>query len=675
MVTKKCLFFAALALAACSSDPLTDLAGSPAPDPVTVGAQKIVNTSENAVPGSLLIYFDDEAVGQIENAAAAAAATRAAVTRAAVTRAGIGSVDEILDGLAVRSLSRVFPCNPRHEERARAAGLHKWYIVEFDAEADLDAAARSLAAVAEVQRVQFDTQLQRSHDFKASPLKSSAAVPSAAGVFNDPQLPKQWHYINNGNKNIAPTARIGADINVEEAWKLTAGDNRIVVAILDEGVKYTHPDLAANMWTNPGETANGKDSDGNGYADDLHGWNFATNGPISWNKVNAADPDKSDTGHGTHVAGTVAAVNNNGTGVCGVAGGTGKGDGVRLMSCQVFSGDSSISGSASATAKAFQYAADNGAAIAQCSFGYPTAFPSDTYYKQNVKVEFDAINYFINTKNCDAIDGGLVIFAAGNESDSKAHYPGAYYDYISVTAFGPDYLPAYYTNYGPGCNIAAPGGDYKISEDKQSSQVLSTLPSELNSGSDYGWMQGTSMACPHVSGVAALGLSYALQLGKHFTLDEFKAMLLTSVNNIDDYFDGKKDGNDLSMFRQKMGTGSVDAYQLLMQVEGTPCLRAKVGTRQLLSLTDYFGGGAANLTYLEVKMTDEEKAKVGITTDPTISYGKLRIQCNQPSVARISVTVISGGTQLGGTATGGQAVTKEFAIIARATANTNGGWL
>ncbi|MDE6623586.1 MAG: S8 family serine peptidase [Alistipes sp.] len=669
MVTKKSLLFAALAFAACSSDPLTDIAGSSTPDPVTVAAQKIVNTSENAVPGSLLIYFDDEAVGQIENSTAAAVATRSAATRA-----GIESVDEVLDGLAVSSLRRVFPCDPRHEERTRAAGLHKWYIVEFDADADLDAAARKLAAVAEVERLQFDTKVQRSHDFKATPLKTAAVAPSAAAVFNDPQLSKQWHYINNGNKTIAQTSRVGADINVEEAWKLTGGDNRVVVAIVDEGVKYTHPDLAANMWTNPGETSNGQDSDGNGYVDDLHGWNFATNGPISWDKPNA-DPQKSDSGHGTHVAGTVAAVNNNGVGVCGVAGGTGKNDGVKLMSCQVFSGDSSVSGSTSVTAQAFYYAANNGASIAQCSFGYSTAFASDDYYKRYYSLELNAITYFINAKNCDAIDGGLVIFAAGNESDTKAHYPGAYYEYISVTAFGPDYLPAYYTNYGPGCNIAAPGGDYKISEDKQSSMVLSTLPSELYSGNDYGYMNGTSMACPHVSGVAALGLSYALQLGKSFTLDEFKAMLLTSVNDIDQYFDGTKDGNNLSIFRQKMGTGSVDAYQLLMQVEGTPCLRAKVGTRQLLSLTNYFGGGAANLTYLEVKMTDEEKAKVGITENPTISYGKLRIQCNKPGVARITITAVSGGPELGGSATGGQTVTKEFAVIARATTNTNGGWL
>ena len=123
-----------------------------------------------------------------------------------------------------------------------------------------------------------------------------------------------------------------------------------------------------------------------------------------------------------------------------------------------------------------------------------------------------------------------MIFAAGNDAKAMSGYPGAYRDYISVTAFSPDYLPAYYTNYGPGCNVAAPGGDAYISPSGSSAaQVLSTLPSELYQ-SDYGYMQGTSMACPHVSGVAALGLSYALAKGKQYTVAEFKSMLLTPTS-------------------------------------------------------------------------------------------------------------------------------------------------
>ena len=106
------------------------------------------------------------------------------------------------------------------------------------------------------------------------------------------------------------------------------------------------------------------------------------------------------------------------------------------------------------------------------------------------------------------------------------------------------------------------------------------------------------------------------------------------------------------------------------------CLRAKVGTKQLVALTKYFGGSASNLTYLRVEMTRENMDKLGITEAPSISYGKLMIHCTKPGVAKISVTAIAGGGSVGGgSSMGGQEITKEFAVIARATENANGGWL
>ena len=680
MNNRKLLIFASfLLLAGCTTDPDTDNNAGGGTSAQTPSA-KIVNTSADAAAETLLVYFNDRAVETIESTAAA--------TRTAATRSGVASVDDVLSRLEIVSLERLFTYDARSEEQTRAAGLHKWYILTFGQGADLEKAARELAGVAEVSRIQFDTKLQKASvgnpmPFRIDETGTTRADFSGSG-FNDPGLPSQWHYSNNGDKMFAATTAAGADINVPEAWKLTGGSPSIIVAIVDEGVKYTHPDLADNMWVNKAELngAANTDNDGNGYKNDVHGYNFATNSSdLTWSVSHYDNKGKydGDSGHGTHVAGTVAAVNNNGKGVCGVAGGTGSNDGVKLMSCQIFSGGNG--GTISTSVRAIKYAADNGASIIQCSWGYPTQSPftSDSYYERNYAAEKEAIDYFVSKKNNDVLDGGLAIFAAGNDATNFASYPGGYRSYVSVTSFGPDYLPAYYTNYGPGCNVAAPGGDAYISPSGSSAaQVLSTLPSELYQ-SDYGYMQGTSMACPHVSGVAALGLSYALAKGKQYTVAEFKSMLLTSVNDIDTYLDGTKQSlttMQLRNYRKQMGTGAIDAYQLLMQIEGTPCLKAKVGVQQQLSLDKYFGKASANLTYLGVEISQADRTKLGISAEPTFVSGKLRLHCTKPGVARITVRAVAGGSGLGtGTSMGGMEIAKEFAVIARAVQTENGGWL
>ena len=178
---------------------------------------------------------------------------------------------------------------------------------------------------------------------------------------------------------------------MEEAWKLAAGDPSLTVAIVDQGIKYSHPDLAANMWINKAEQSGttGRDDDGNGYADDVNGYNFALGtSRLTWDVEAYDDKGKNvgDSGHGTHVAGTVAAVSNNGVGVSGIAGGTGRNDGVKLMSCQIFSGGEG--GSAAVSAEAIKYAADNGASILQCSWGYPAgAVTTDNAYASGARIE------------------------------------------------------------------------------------------------------------------------------------------------------------------------------------------------------------------------------------------------------------------------------------------------
>jgi len=615
---------------------------------------------------------------------------RAGITRSGgpATRSGILSVDEILDIVGGYEIERVFPVDPRNEERTRESELHLWYVVRFGEEFTAAEVAEKLSALGEVQHVSFNRTIHRAYNAgkKAMPLsrktleaiqhqRATRTGEASAYPFDDLLLPQQWHLVNRGNM-FGEKSIVDADVQCEQAWELSTGDESIVVAVLDEGVMIEHPDLKNNMWVNENEIYRShEDNDGNGYQGDVYGYNFVKNtGVISWDDVN-------DTGHGTHVAGVIAAQNDNGIGISSIAGGRGSIPGAKIMSCQIFSG--STASNALATVKAIKYAADNGASIIQCSWGYPTQSPftSDSFYERNYAAEKEAIDYFVSKKNNDVLDGGLAIFAAGNDATNFASYPGGYRSYVSVTSFGPDYLPAYYTNYGPGCNVAAPGGDASISPAGTSAaQVLSTLPSELpaelgTDGADYGYMQGTSMACPHVSGVAALGLSYALAKGRHYTVDEFKSMLLTAVNDIDSYIiGGTKNGMVLRNYRKNMGTGSIDAYQLLMQIEGTPCLPAKVGVQQVLSLDKFFGQASANLTYKSAEMSQADMDKLGITAAPAFSYGKLQIKCTKPGVAKIKIKAMAGSSSANGEMSGME-ITKEFAIIARAVQAGNGGWL
>ena len=666
---KKFLILASILLAACTSDPMQERPDATGAAGDTAAA-KICNTSDHAAQGTLIAKFDEQAVPQLEQAAAAFAATRSAVTRS-----GIESVDEILADLGVTSLERVFSHAGEREAATRAAGLHRWYVLHFDEEHDLDEAARRLSAVAEISTIQFSAERQLSYRGEAIPFRESARTESRSLIrseFNDPDIFWQWHYINNADQAVGTQAVAGADINVAEAWKLTGGDRRVIVAVIDEGVKYTHPDLAPNMWTNPNPSPEYN-------YQDIHGWNFCDNGPITWDKVekDATGKNEGDKGHGTHVAGTVAAVNNNSIGVAGVAGGTGNNDGVRIMSCQIFSGKNKSTDLI--VSRAIKYAADHGASILQCSYGYEgSSIANDRDYRKSAPLECEAIHYFLSQNNCPALEGGLAIYAAGNDGKNISSYPGCYRECISVTALAPDCLPAPYTCYGDGCNIAAPGGQTEGFTGGEKAGVLSTLCSEV-SDADYGYMQGTSMACPHVSGVAALGLSYALAKGKRFTREEFTAMLLTSVNEIYSRFEGTKTTGGklkLDQYRGKMGTGLIDAYQLLMQVEGTPCIQVACGKLELVTLTKHFGGAAQEMTYRGVEVSPEDRNRLGMEAAPKMYNGQLMIKCTRPGVAHITVKAVAGGVRPGtDVVPGGTEISKTFAVIAREAGSENGGWL
>ena len=436
------------------------------------------------IPGVVTVQFSEDLTRQIEEALADGipVATKAP------------QLGGILQDLGIKQLRRVFPYAGEFEERTRREGMHRFYYVEFEEETPVTKAAHEIGTVPGVERV-------------------TPRIPMRLRKVDDPYFDSQWHFANTRYK--------GCDINVQKVWEeFTVGSSNVIVSVVDEGVYMEHEDLVDNLVP--------------AYPDGSGSYNFNNDTP------NLAPTQ----GHGTHVAGVIAAVSNNGKGVAGIAGGdaaAGK-PGVKVLSCQIFD----LYGLQPDIEQAIKHGADHGAVILQCSWGFSPDLNGDgittpeeialyrSYTIDDLPEYKSAIDYFIKYAGCDnkgdqlpdsPMKGGLAIFAAGNDNfdfDPLVSYEPI----IAVGAFGLTGAKSSFSNYGEWLDIAAPGGDGKFG-------IYSTLLGNSYGGSSW---QGTSMACPHVSGVAALLASYFG--GPGFTAEECRARLERGA--VSGFFEGSR---------------------------------------------------------------------------------------------------------------------------------------
>ena len=433
---------------------------------------------------------------------------------------GIQSFDRINRRYRATNMRRVFPDAGKYEAKHRRYGLHLWYEIVIPQGEDPEKVAADYGVDENVQIAEPRYRI-RSMAMPALPVPLDEQITRQSQTPNDPDFYRQWNYNNTGQTG----GTLGADIRLMDAWvkvkSLGIKNNNVIVAVMDGGVYYDHVDLKANMWEN-------------------NGYNFV-------NQSSIISPED----HATHVAGIIGAVTDNGIGVSGIAGSPDEGYGIKIMTVQILDGDKSVE----SIGPAFTYAADNGAVISQNSWGYEKA---NVYSNSDI----EAINYFINEAGRDEnsnprpgtpMVGGIVIFAAGNDKKDDKWYP-AYFDNVLAVAATNHYGKlAWYSNFGNWVNISAPGGDTDERGKNRTGGIYSTsyLTTDVHY---YDYMQGTSMACPHVSGVAAMILS--VHGSENYTPEMLRARLLHTATPLTAF-----DPANAS----KMGAGLVNASEAIKQ--------------------------------------------------------------------------------------------------------------
>ncbi len=462
------------------------------------------------VPNAIVVKFSDDILSQIDKSALKMGKT------------GIFNIDQLSQRFDVQTIIQKFPRAKTKVYQGRVINLKAWHKIRFAHDVDIEevvAAYKNLPGVVDAQPIGI-------HRIYRTP--------------NDPKFPDQWH-LDQAND---------ADIDAPEAWDIQTGNEDIIVAILDTGVRYYHKDLGGanasstnveaargNMWINWAEKNGvaGVDDDGNGYVDDWIGWDFVDG-------VNAYPGEDGDTpdndprdfnGHGTHCSGIVAAMNNNGYAVSSPSGGWGDGtnteygNGVKIMPLRIGWSErlwifEMGYVSMDFAADAFYYAADNGARIASCSWG-----------SSNTGGIADAIDYFLAS-------GGLIFKAAGNDDNEESDFMTERTDIIAVASTDENDVKSDFSSYGTWVEISAPG-----------SNIVSTYHDHNDPDNDYvATMSGTSMATPLAASVAALIWSQH----PDWTADQVKQQLYDTADDI-----YSVPGNE--NYQGKLGAGRVNAYR------------------------------------------------------------------------------------------------------------------
>jgi subtilisin family serine protease len=441
---------------------------------------------------------------------------------------GIQDIDKMTAEIKTTSVRRIFPEAGKYEQAHRQFGLHLWYEIQFDPQVPVSQALNKFKRLDFFEYAESVQKYTRIGTEESAPNRNHFTPPAST---NDLLYGDQWYLNNTGQTGGLP----GADIKIEPAWDIERGKTNVIVGIIDGGIDIDHPDLRDALWVNPGEIpGNGIDDDNNGYVDDVHGYNFI-----------AQKPELEAEFHGTHVAGVIGAVSNNNTGIAGIAGGTGSGDGVRLMSLQVFLPGNVTGGFG--MAEAMVYAADNGAVISQNSWGGGSRVieAAIDYFRQRAGFDNTSGN-FHQKLQIGPLAGGLVIFAAGNGSSSnpQAGYPSSYPGSMAIASTDHNDKKSPFSNFGDWIDLAAPG-----------SSILSTFPLDLG---NYSLLSGTSMACPQVSGVAALIVSKFG--GADFRPEQVRGRLIAGADNVN---------RENAEFVNQLGSGRLNAYQALALEPGS----------------------------------------------------------------------------------------------------------